>query len=340
MFRMNCDYLEGCHAKVLEALISSNMEQHPGYGMDEHCAHAAEMIRARFECPESDVHFLVGGTQVNTTVIAAILRPWEGVLSADTGHINVHETGAIESSGHKVLTLPEKDGKITGDQVREAVHLQADSEHTVKPGMVYISMTTEVGTLYSAAELTDLYAACRECNLPLYIDGARLGYALASPENDITPAFLACHCDAFTIGGTKVGALFGEALVINPTLCPSFRYMIKQRGGMLAKGRLLGVQFEALMADDLYFAIGKKADEQALAIRSALEKKGIPFLVQSPSNQQFAIFTNAQAEKIAENFVLEDNGRIDADHICLRVCTSWATTDEMVDALIQTIETL
>ena len=338
MIRLNCDYLEGCHPRVLEALTRTNMEQCPGYGMDEHCAHAAALVRETFHCPESGVHFLVGGTQVNTAVIAAQLRPWEGVLCAATGHINVHETGAIEATGHKCLALPEKDGKITGAQIREAVALQDDNEHTVRPGMVYISMSTEVGTLYSLAELRDVYAACRETGLPLYVDGARLGYALAAPENDIAPADLAANCDAFTVGGTKVGALFGEALVISrPRLNERFRYTIKQRGGMLAKGRLLGVQFEALLEDGLYLQIGGKAVAQALRIRAALEARGVPFLVASPTNQQFPVFTDAQADALQRRFVLEENGRVDAGHRCLRVCTSWATTDEMVDEFVKAI---
>lgn len=341
MIRLNCDYLEGCHPRILEALARTNLEQHPGYGMDEHCRHAAELIRETFACPEAAVHFLVGGTQANTTIIAAALRPYEGVLCAETGHINVHETGAIESTGHKVLALPHVNGKITAAQVAEAVALQDDSEHTVRPAMVYISMTTEVGTLYSLQELKDMYAVCREHGLLLFVDGARLGYGLMAPENDITPAQLAAHCDVFYVGGTKVGALFGEAVVINDkALNTRFRYMIKQRGGMLAKGRLLGVQFETLMENGLYFEIAQKAALQAIRIRTALEEKGIGFLVASPTNQQFPIFTNAQAEQLLRDFMLEDNGRVDADHVCLRICTSWATTDAMVDQLIAAIEVL
>ena len=263
------------------------------------------------------------------------------MLCAHTGHINVHETGAIESSGHKVLAMPGVDGKITADQVRRAVALQDDSEHEVKPGMVYISMTTEVGTIYTLAELTALHDACRELGLPLYVDGARLGYALTAEGCDITPARLAAHCDVFTVGGTKVGALFGEALVINDAgLCPRFRYMIKQRGGMLAKGRLLGIQFEELMRNNLYFRIGSEANRKALRVRNALRAKGIPFLVESPSNQQFPILTDAQAAQLAKDFVLEDNGRVDGGHLCQRICISWATTDAMTDALVEAIEKL
>lgn len=341
MIRMNCDYLEGCHPAVLRALTETNLEQHPGYGLDAHCEHAAALIRAAFACPEAAVHFLVGGTQVNTTVIAAALRPYEGVLCAETGHINVHETGAIESSGHKVLALPQRDGKITAQQVARAVALQADDEHVVRPAMVYLSMSTEVGTLYTLAELTAIHDTCRKLGLLLYVDGARLGYALAAPENDISPAELAAHCDVFTVGGTKVGALFGEALVISDrALNTRFRYMIKQRGGMLAKGRLLGVQFEALMEDGLYFRIAGKAVAQALRIRAALEEKGIPLAYPSPTNQQFPILTDAQAEALARDFVLENQGRVDDTHVQVRVCTSWATTDDMTDAFIHAVKTL
>ena len=341
MIRLNCDYLEGCHPAILEALARTNLEQNPGYGTDEHCLHAAQLIRETFSCPEAAVHFLVGGTQVNTTMIAAVLRPYEGVLCADTGHINVHETGAIESTGHKVLALPNHNGKLTARQIEDAVAAQEDNEHTVRPGMVYISMTTETGTMYTLAELKSIFAACRRLGLPLYIDGARLGYALMSPGCDITPADLAACCDAFTVGGTKVGALFGEALVIHdPALGTRFRYMIKQRGGMLAKGRLLGIQFETLMQDGLYFRIAKEAADQAYRIHQALVAKGIPMLNGSLTNQQFPIFTTAQAEALAKDFVLEDNGHPDAEHVCLRICTSWATTDAMVQQLLDAIAKL
>lgn len=341
MIRFNCDYLEGCHPAVLEAIAATNLEQCVGYGLDPHCERAAQLIRDTFSCPKAAVHFLVGGTQANTTVIAAALRPYEGVLCADSGHINVHETGAIESSGHKVLPLPSHEGKITAAQVAQAVALQADDEHVVRPAMVYISMSTEVGTLYTLAELTALHDTCRALGLLLFVDGARLGYALAAPDCNITPAALAAHCDVFTVGGTKVGALFGEAVVIlQPALNTRFRYMIKQRGGMLAKGRLLGVQFEALMKDGLYFTIAGKAVAQALRIRHALEEKGIRFLCASPTNQQFPVLTNAQAAQLAQHFVLENQGRIDDDHVAMRICTSWATTDAMVEQLMQAINAL
>ena len=246
MIYFQCDYAEGCHPKILEALTRTNLEQTPGYSVDDHCSHARQLIREACGQPEADVHFLVGGTQTNTTVIASILRPYQGALCADTGHINCHETGAIEATGHKVLPLPNTDGMISGDQVRDyckAHWADGSHEHVVQPGLVYISYPTESGTLYSKVQLEDLSAACKEWNLPLFIDGARLGYGLTSPACDMTLQELAALCDVFYIGGTKCGALFGEAVVItNPELKRDFRYSIKRHGGMLAKGRLLGIQ--------------------------------------------------------------------------------------------------
>ena len=341
MIRLSCDYHEGCHPKVLERLIETNMEQTVGYGMDPYCQAAAEKIKAAFACQEAAVHFLVGGTQTNTTVIAAALRPYEGVLCAHTGHINTHETGAIESSGHKCLILRGKDGRITASQVSVATALQADDEHTVRPGMVYISLSTELGTVYNLAQLADLHYTCRQHGLYLFIDGARLGYALAAPTGDLTPADIAKYCDVFTVGGTKVGAMFGEAVVIvNPELNTRFRYMMKQRGGMLAKGRLLGVQFSALMEDGLYFEIGKKAVDQAMRIRTALLEKGIPLLVDSPTNQLFPIFSDEQAEALEDDFDLAFFERIDETHVALRVCTSWATPDAYVEQFIAAVKAL
>ena len=341
MIRLSCDYHEGCHPKVLEKLVETNLEQTVGYGMDPYCAEAAEAIKAAFDCPEAAVHFLVGGTQANTTVIAAALRPYEGVFCAHTGHINTHETGAIESSGHKCLALPGKAGRITASQVSVATALQADDEHTVRPGMVYISLSTELGTVYNLAQLTDLYYTCRQQGLYLFIDGARLGYALAAPTGDLTAADIAKYCDVFTVGGTKVGAMFGEAVVIvNPELNTRFSYMIKQRGGMLAKGRLLGLQFSALMEDGLYFEIGKKAVDQAMRIRTALMEKEIPLLVDSPTNQLFPIFSDDQAEALEEDFDLSFFERVDESHVALRVCTSWATPDAYVDQFIEAVKNL
>ena len=341
MIRFNCDYLEGCHPAILQKLTETNLEQTVGYGLDPYCEQAAGMIRATFSCLDAAVHFLVGGTQANTTVIAAALRPYEGVLCAETGHINVHETGAIESSGHKCLALPPHNGLITAAQVAAAVAAQGDDEHIVKPGMVYISMSTELGTLYTLDELKELYRTCQQLGLYLFIDGARLGYALAAPACDITPADIAKYCDVFTVGGTKVGALFGEAVVINhPELNRNFRSMIKQRGGMLAKGRLLGVQFCALMENGLYFSIAEKAVQQALRIREALRSKNIPLFIDSPTNQQFPVFTKAQIAALSQQFDFALWEPVDAERDAMRICTSWATTDENVDALIAAIENL
>lgn len=341
MIRLNCDYLEGCHPAILRRLSETNLEQTAGYGLDPYCRQAAESIRDRFACKNAAVHFLVGGTQTNATVIAAALRPYEGVLCAETGHINIHETGAIEASGHKCLALPPRDGRITARQVRDAVALQGNDEHIVKPGMVYISLSTELGTLYTRAELTELHQACRELGLYLFIDGARLGYALASPTCDLAPEDLPALCDVFTIGGTKVGALFGEAVVITtPALNRDFRYMIKQHGGMLAKGRLLGLQFQTLMEDDLYFSIARKAVAQAMRIREALLHKGLPLLIDSPTNQLFPIFTLEQAEQIGQAFQLDFWEQTGENRVTLRVCTSWATPDAYVDAFIEAVEKL
>ena len=344
MIRFNCDYCEGAHERILRKLAETNLEQTPGYGEDHYCAEAAGIIRSLCGQEDAAVHFLVGGTQANTTVIAAALRPWQGVLSAESGHIAFHETGAIEASGHKILTLPSTDGTITGDQVDDYCreHFQSSTaEHAVQPGMVYISFPTERGTLYSKSQLTELSEACRRWKLPLFLDGARLGYGLASPACDLTLADLAQLCDVFYIGGTKCGALFGEAVVItHPALKQDFRYNIKQRGGMLAKGRLLGLQFETLFTDDLYLRICRGAVEQALAIRAAFEEKGIAMAWDSPTNQQFPILTDAQAARLQANYVYEPQGRWDQEHLIARFCTSWGTRPQAVESLIQEIREL
>ena len=341
MYHFECDYLEGCIPAILSRLQETNLEQTVGYGNDAYCDEAADMIREQFSCPDAAVFFMVGGTQVNTAVISSILRPHEGVLCAETGHINAHESGAIEHTGHKVLALPGKDGRITGTQVSVAVALQGDNEHTVKPGMVYISMSTELGTIYNLAQLTDLSMVCRQNHLPLYLDGARLGYALTSPVCDVTPADIARLCDAFTVGGTKQGALFGEALVItNPALKRDFRYIMKQQGGMLAKGRLLGIQFMELMRGGTYFTVAQKAVNQAMRIREALMKKGLTLYVDSPTNQLFVVLSDEQLESLEDDFAFETWERVDEAHSCVRICTSWATSEGAVTALLQAIANL
>ena len=341
MIRFDCDYLEGAHPAILQRLIETNMEQTVGYEADPYCAAAAEKIRAACACPGAAVHFLVGGTQTNTTVIYSLLRPWEGVLSADTGHINCHESGAIEGTGHKVIALPGQDGKLTAQTVEAAFEswkADASREHIVKPGMVYISHPTETGTLYTLAELTALCKTCRRLHLPLYLDGARLGYGLAAEGTDVTLPDVARLCDVFYIGGTKVGALFGEALILpDPALIPDIRPLIKQRGGLLAKGRLLGFQFDALFTDGLYFKLGKHAMDLARSLREGFAAKGYSFMCDSPTNQQFPILSYEQIERLSRDFSFDDFGPADAHHRYTRFCTSWATTKENVQKLLEAI---
>ena len=342
MIRFECDYITGAHPKVLQALVDSNLEPHPGYGEDEYCARAAQLIRELCQAPEADVHFLVGGTQTNTTVIASALRPHQGVISTELGHIALHETGAIESTGHKVLTVPTQDGKLTAQQVEQVCreHLEDEAmEHKVQPGMVYLSHPTELGTVYTRAELEAICAAAHRYHIPVFVDGARLACGLAA--SDITMPDLARLADVFYIGGTKSGALFGEAVVItNDSLKRDFRYFIKQRGALLAKGRLLGVQFLALLSDGLYEQIGQQAVAQALRIKEAFQDKGWPFLVDSPTNQQFVVVPDPVYERIRQSYSTEHNGKPDPDHTAIRFCTTWSTRDEDIDALIRDIQAL
>ncbi|NLO48242.1 MAG: low specificity L-threonine aldolase [Clostridiales bacterium] len=341
MIRFECDYAEGAHPQILKLLTETNFEQTPGYGTDIYCDKARAMIKDLCDFKGADVHFLTGGTQANMTVIASILRPHQGVLCAETGHIQNHETGAVEATGHKVLPLPGKDGKITAAQIETAClehRNNAEHEHMVQPGMVYISNPTETGTIYSRNELKTLSAVCRSHSLPLFLDGARLGYGLAAAPNDLTMADIAALCDVFTIGGTKVGALFGEAVVFtNPALQTDFRYMIKQRGGMLAKGRLLGIQFVALLENGLYFDISAHAVELALKIKTAFIKKGYAFLYDSFTNQQFPIIPDRQLEILARKYAYSFWQRIDKQLSAVRFCTSWATKKTDVNALIHDI---
>lgn len=337
MIYFNNDYSEGCHSRVLDKLISTNMEQTPGYGEDAYCKEAAGHIRRLCDNENLAVHFLVGGTQTNMTVIAAALRPHQGVLSAHSGHIHVHETGAVEATGHKILSLPSEDGKITAEQIRQAVvshYADGSAEHIVQPKMVYISNPTELGTIYSKAELTAISQVCREHGLYLFMDGARLGYGLTAHGNDLTLADIAQLCDVFYIGGTKVGAMFGEAVMFsNLELSRDFRYLIKQRGGMLAKGRLLGVQFSALLEDGLYFEISKKANALADQIRQTLDALGYPYLVPGVTNQIFPILPDDLLAKLGKDFSFSEQERVDDSHRAVRFCTSWATTEENVAAL-------
>ena len=344
MIYFHNDYSEGCHEKVLQKLIETNDIQTPGYGTDAYCFRAAQKIKTLCGRDDLAVHFLVGGTQTNLTVIDAALRPHQAALGPVGAHINVHETGAVEATGHKVLNVPSDDGKITAEQVRTVIdlHRASDSfEHEAQPKLVYISNPTEYGTLYSLGELEALSAVCREKGLYLFMDGARLGYGLAAQGYDVALPDIARLCDVFYIGGTKCGALFGEAVVItDKNLQKDFRYHIKQRGGMLAKGRLLGLQFDTLFTDGLYEKITGNAARQALRIREAFEKKGVKMHFDSPTNQQFPELTQAQMDALSKDFSFTYWEKAEGEYHAVRFCTSWATKDESVEKLIAAIEAL
>lgn len=348
LIRFNNDYNRAAHPRVLRALSATNGESYGGYGQDAWCELAAERIRDAACVSRAAVHFVIGGTQANYLVIASALRPYQSVLCADTGHINVHETGAVEHVGHKVESLLGVCGKITAEQVEQAAVAFETSvvpEHITQPKMVYLSFPTEVGTLYSLGELEAISRVCRAHGLYLFVDGARLAYGLASPENDVTLADMARLADVFTVGGTKCGALFGEAVVlVNPDLHEGFRSNMKQNGAMLAKGWLLGLQFSALFDEGdsgvLYFELGKGAVEQALRIRRAFEEAGASFSVESSTNQQFVILPDSALDILARDFVFEFEERVDSIHSCVRFCTSWSTRSEEVDALVEAIRAL
>ena len=345
MIRFECDYAEGMHPQILQRLVETNMEQTAGYGVDPHCEKARELIRKACSREDADVHFLVGGTQANMTVIASVLRSHQGVFCANTGHLNVHETGAIEATGHKVIVLPTtQDGKLTAEAIQTAydAHWNDDThEHIVQPGMVYISQSTEDGTIYTKKELEEISKTCHSCGLPLFIDGARLGYALAAEDCDHSLQDIANLADIFYIGGTKVGAMMGEAVVIvNPALKQDFRYLIKQRGGMLAKGRLLGIQFETLFEDDLYFEVARHADRMAMQIRRAFEAKGVRMLFDSKTNQQFPILPNDKMAQLAEKYAFSFWCKEGDEHTAVRFCTSWATSEENVAQLLRDIDAI
>lgn len=341
MIRFNCDYSEGAHPRILEKLAQTNLEQAPGYGQDTYCRQAADLIKSLCQTPQAEVHFLAGGTQTNLTVIAACLRPYQTVISADSGHINVHETGAIEAMGHRILTVPEQNGKLTAEQIARCCKehwLDDNPEFAPQPKLVYISFPTEYGTLYSKEELSAIRRVCDENNLFLFADGARLGYGLEAPGNDVTLADLAACCDVFYIGGTKIGALLGEAVVIvNPKLQKDFRYFMKQKGAMLAKGRILGIQFLALFEDGLYFQLSKHADDMAQIIRRACAECGFAFLYDSPTNQQFPIMPNDLIKQLEELYVFSHTKRLDHRRSAIRICTSWATRREDVEQLVADI---
>ena len=342
MIRFESDYLEGALPEIMQRLSETNFEQTAGYGNDPYCAMAAEKIKKECGATDAAVHFIVGGTQTNLIVIAAALRTYQGVLAAESGHINVHETGSIEATGHKVLPLKSDDGKINAAQIREYVlHHRADEsfEHTVQPAMVYISQPTETGTIYSLSELEEISAVCRELGLLLFADGARLGCALACEGTPSLPD-MARLCDVFYIGGTKHGALFGEAVVImNEALKKDFRYIVKQRGAMFAKGRLLGLQFDTLFTDGLYYKIGRHENRLAMLLRDAIKEKGLELCYDSPTNQQFFKLSKAQMEKLSEKYAYSLIEPL-PDGAVVRFCTSWASREEDVMHLIEDIKRL
>lgn len=337
MVSFTCDYGEGAHPKILERLAATNFEQLPGYGTDHYCESAKAKIRQACQAPEAGIFFLVGGTQTNSTIIAAMLRDYEGVVSAETGHIGVHEAGAVEYTGHKVLTLPSHQGKIDPGELRaylEAATTDPNYEHMVFPGMVYLSFPTEYGTLYSKAELEQIHGIAAHYGLPLMIDGARLGYGLMSPACDVSLPELAKLCEVFYIGGTKVGAFCGEAVVFPKGNAPKHFYTItKQHGAMLAKGRLLGIQFDTLFTDNLYFEISRHAVNLAMRLKEMLREKGCPFFIDSPTNQQFIVMENARLEEFGRHVAYDPWDRVDPDHTAIRLATSWATTPEQLEEL-------
>ena len=333
----SCDYMEGAHPQILQHLVETNLEKTPGYGSDCYCEAAKAKIREACNALVAEIFFLVGGTQTNATVIDAMLKSYQGVIAASTGHISVHEAGAIEFGGHKVLTLPHHNGKISASQIKalwEQYQNDANHDHMVMPGMVYLSHPTEYGTLYSREELTEISSLCRAHQIPLYLDGARLAYALACPQNDLTLADLAALCDVFYIGGTKCGALFGEAVVIpNAETIPHFFTIIKQHGALLAKGRLLGLQFDTLFTDHLYEKIGLPAIQAADRIRQILSQNGYALCFDSPTNQVFCVIENAAMERLAKQVEFGFWEAYDDTHTIIRFATSWATRPEDAEAL-------
>lgn len=337
MIHFDTDYMEGAHPQVMQRLLETNLEQTPGYGSDEYCKQAKALIRKELGTEEVDVHFLVGGTQTNSTVIDALLMHHQGVLAAETAHINVHESGAIESCGHKVITLPSHGGKVDAKELDAYIkNFYADEtyEHMTAPGMLYISYPTEYGTLYSKEELTELHEICKKADMPMYIDGARLGYGLTSDACDIKITDLPNLCDVFYIGGTKVGAMFGECVVAQKGLLKHFFPLIKQHGALMAKGRLLGIQFGTLFTDKLYFKIARHAIEMAMKLKAGFVNKGYQLFLDSPTNQQFFVLPNDVMDRLAKTASFEVWGARGETQTTVRFVTSWATKEEDVDTLI------
>ena len=337
MYSFKNDYAEGAHPRILEALIESNLVQEDGYGQDRFTQEAIKLLKERMGRTDVDIHLLSGGTQTNLTAISAFLRPHEAAIAANSGHILTHETGAIEATGHKVLSIDTENGKLYPDAIQKVLDQHTD-EHMVKPKLVYISNTTEIGTVYAKNELLDLKDFCERNNLYLFMDGARLGSALCSEENDLKLSDLPALVDAFYIGGTKNGALLGEALVIcHPSLKEDFRFHLKQKGALLAKGRLLGIQFYELFRDDLFFDLAQHANKMATILREACHNAGYSFLTHSPSNQVFPVLPDALIEELQTNYSFIVWEKIDETHSAIRLVTSWATKEEEVRALVEAI---
>lgn len=344
MISFESDYTTGAHPRLLERLCETNLEALSGYGSDRYSESACQKIRTACCCPDADILFLTGGTQTNSVIISALLKEYEGVLSTQTGHVNTHEAGAIESTGHKVLSLPQSEGKIQSEfleQYLQQFYQDANHDHMVFPGMLYISHPTEYGTLYSKKELIDLYRICRHYTIPLFVDGARLGYGLMSRDTDVTLPDLAALCDVFYIGGTKVGALCGEAVVFPKHNMPEhFLTMVKRRGALLAKGRLPGIQFDALFTDDLYFEISRHAIDMAQQLKKIFKDNEIPFYLESPTNQQFVILENNQMKELQKNVAFSFWEKFDENHTVVRFVTSWSTTQGDLDMLAQALKSL
>ena len=339
MISFENDYSLGAHPKILQRLMETNMEALPGYGTDHYCKNAIKKIQEACECPKAQVYFLVGGTQTNSIIISAMLHSYEGVIAAKTGHINTHEAGAVEYTGHKVLELPEHQGKLNAEEIRAYLkdfYEDENHEHEVFPGMVYLSWPTEYGTLYSRKELEYISSLCGEYEIPLFLDGARLGYGLMSAEADLSLSDIARLCDVFYIGGTKIGALCGEAVVFPRGNAPKhFMTMVKQHGAMLAKGRLLGIQFDALFTDNLYLNISRNAIQMAARLKTLLHQEGLTFYLESPTNQQFVILENEIYKRLQKNVALSFWSKYDETHTVVRFATSWSTTEKDLEELAE-----
>lgn len=337
MVSFESDYTTGAHPRILQRLVETNMEVMPGYGSDDYCKAAGEKIRNACGCPEAEVFFLTGGTQTNAVVISSMLEKYEGVIAAKTGHVSIHEAGAIENTGHKVLELPQSAGKLDASDLEQYIkqfYQDENYEHMVFPGMVYISYPTEYGTLYTKEELTKLYRVCREYHIPLFIDGARLGYGLMSKSGNLSLPDIAKLCDVFYIGGTKVGALCGEAVVFTKNNRPKhFLTLVKRQGALLAKGRLIGIQFDTLFTENLYFEISRHAIDMAEKLKEIIKEKGYPFYLESPTNQQFVILDNTKLEELKKQVRFGFWEKLDDEHTVVRFATSWSTTEEDLEYL-------